>query len=1568
MKKTALLVLGMHRSGTSALTGVLSKLGFDLPATLLPANANNTQGYFESGEIYRLNNAILELGGSAWYDPRLISPAWQAGPWLNTFRENALSLLRSELGESSCFVLKEPRMCRLMGFWLPVLEEFGAEVCAAHIIRNPWEVANSLQKRNKMPLLLGVLCWMGHVLAAEASTRQLRRSFVSYAGVLGHWEATCSKVFEQIGFGLGRISAQKRAEIGAFVDPGSRHSSVSLSELEGAEWAPSFVKAAAGIFERWAETGEDAQDHARLDALSAEFETFLSASGEVIYEAFSEGKRLTGRIGELKDKIQETKKQLEASEGVNRQLTEKVTVLEERSKALDKLSQEAKALESSNREKESRLREITALNEDLGKQLSASQALAAEFKQRFDRSEENGRDFLKSLAKMSERLEEALSKGESLRERLEARVGLEAALTAKEEQNHALTERLMESEKRCISLATAFQETQNRLAQQIREVEKAREAERARGEEIGRSLQTRVEEITGLREEIRNVGLRVESSLAREASLEQALTEAGSQLESGLAREASLEKALSEAGSKVESGLAREASLKKALTEAEARCVRFSGEFEKLQGELRKQIADLEKRLKATSERERAEKRRADESAKLFEKRKRESRERMDGLHAKIKQLKQSRDYVSSKVLAERHKASDLEERLARMMAHPALRVLRFLGAIDLNHFSKRAPEVTSLKRNVRWFFGRRTLKKRLQREMALLSESHLFDRDWYLAKYPDVAQKQVNPIRHYLTHGAAEMRDPGPHFSTRYYLRTNRDVAEAGMNPLVHYLLHGSDEGRLPCPESREEVVFSPVPAPVFVKPDPRPRETPLEKASSAPAAAPKVAVEKRPNTEKPVTPVVVQVPDGAVSPARKARSWRALANLRASGDQGILAVGGAVLGLSPKPEPDALPPGFRAIVSFVQLNPATVTWTDTSGANARVPADGVSPGLTDHGVLRDLDASGFRVTDLWFVDDARLRLRWECWSETSGDESSFAVLRAYQAKVGDGTVQLLSETPLEGALGFVDAALINPFAPLLLAASDEAGHLRAVTVLPFPSLCRGGLHHGELAAVGPYGNSRENLCAVSGMLLSELFGWDGAPGAFAVSALEWDLAGATGAEKVFNSSFQEWLVRVVGVVPTLRKSEADPSGDHNGDYRELLRRFLEPGVVSRRSHGVGEGWKLRLPPDGVPTLSVLVSRRMQPARNGHSVVAPYVVANAVTGSPIAVVSLPAVTSECMEVQPRNVSARFPVLEWQGNSPQGSAEEAHSAEVPFPVAIRLSDGQRPPVARLLQPTAPDAPGAVLHRSLRSPGSISVVVAPESVAECQLPLLRSLSRQTLAGQIELIVALVPALASEKSALESTLGEFFPGRFVIVPVQGNNRSAHLNQAASQAKGDFLFFADATAHLHDARTLETLETLLEDGKQATASCVTLREVSYKKEVEVCFYSGGYFPSHVSLVSGPHLSFAEPYTLAGLPDSTYPVVGNSFRSVLVRGHLWRQLAGLDAARFPQHGADLDFCLRALQAGWGHWCTSAVTATVLKDGRAQEFRDLHSVRLLPVPAWQRLLESVTTLREFVS
>ena len=93
-------------------------------------------------------------------------------------------------------------------------------------------------------------------------------------------------------------------------------------------------------------------------------------------------------------------------------------------------------------------------------------------------------------------------------------------------------------------------------------------------------------------------------------------------------------------------------------------------------------------------------------------------------------------------------------------------------------------------------------VREQLMQEIGLLLTSEYFDVDWYLRTYTDVAESQMNPAEHYLLHGAAEGRLPGPLFDGNWYLQHYPDVAASNMNPLLHFVIYGQQEGRTSSPK----------------------------------------------------------------------------------------------------------------------------------------------------------------------------------------------------------------------------------------------------------------------------------------------------------------------------------------------------------------------------------------------------------------------------------------------------------------------------------------------------------------------------------------------------------------------------------------------------------------------------------------------------------------------------------------------------------------------------------------------------------------------------------------------
>ncbi len=221
--RLALLVLGMHRSGTSALTRVLSLAGIALPRHQIPASDRNERGYFESQTIWRYHEQLLEEAGTSWHDPSPFPRDWFTTPAADDWVQRMAEAVRHEYGDAPAFVIKDPRLCRLLPFWLRVLEAVGAEPRCVLPLRHPREVAASLARSEGVSERHALLLWLDYLLSAERDSRGLPRSFVLFASLLEDWRAIVARVGAELGHPFPRLSRQAEAEVEAFLAPELRH-------------------------------------------------------------------------------------------------------------------------------------------------------------------------------------------------------------------------------------------------------------------------------------------------------------------------------------------------------------------------------------------------------------------------------------------------------------------------------------------------------------------------------------------------------------------------------------------------------------------------------------------------------------------------------------------------------------------------------------------------------------------------------------------------------------------------------------------------------------------------------------------------------------------------------------------------------------------------------------------------------------------------------------------------------------------------------------------------------------------------------------------------------------------------------------------------------------------------------------------------------------------------------------------------------------------------------------------------------------------------------------------------
>ncbi|TBN44091.1 hypothetical protein EYE42_02965 [Paracoccus subflavus] len=266
LARTAVIVLGMHRSGTSALAGVLGQLGAALPRDLMGASEMNAKGFFESNLVMDLNDRILASAGLAWWDTRRLSADWLQAPAAETFLSEACDVLQSDFQDARLFVMKDPRICRMMPFWRTALERFGARPMVVHTHRPPMDVAASLARWAGHDTEYNLLLWLRHLLDAEADSRDLPRVFTSYHMLLEDWEAAIARITGGLEIDWPRGLPEAGDDIRAFLSHDLQH--FSKTGTHGVP-LPAMLRTVLDILDRWAAEGEDHKDQAVLDDLRA---------------------------------------------------------------------------------------------------------------------------------------------------------------------------------------------------------------------------------------------------------------------------------------------------------------------------------------------------------------------------------------------------------------------------------------------------------------------------------------------------------------------------------------------------------------------------------------------------------------------------------------------------------------------------------------------------------------------------------------------------------------------------------------------------------------------------------------------------------------------------------------------------------------------------------------------------------------------------------------------------------------------------------------------------------------------------------------------------------------------------------------------------------------------------------------------------------------------------------------------------------------------------------------------------------------------------------------------------
>jgi hypothetical protein len=278
--KRALVVLGMHRSGTSALSRGLSFLGFSQAADLMPGREDNPKGFWEAIGVVRLNDRILADLGTAWDRPALFhmpgrapleSAAEVDAVIAKRYIEDAVTVLRTSYGEEKQIVVKDPRIALFPGLWDHALRDLGFAPRYILIFRNPLEVAASLNARNKLGRPRGQQLWMRYNLSALLlAERGLLEQVVSFEDLLARKGTAIRELGDALGISSPSSEEYER-ELVEFLDADGRHQVAQPETVFRTPMLAAMTKEVYRLYLDWRAT-PSSERNATIARLAARFE------------------------------------------------------------------------------------------------------------------------------------------------------------------------------------------------------------------------------------------------------------------------------------------------------------------------------------------------------------------------------------------------------------------------------------------------------------------------------------------------------------------------------------------------------------------------------------------------------------------------------------------------------------------------------------------------------------------------------------------------------------------------------------------------------------------------------------------------------------------------------------------------------------------------------------------------------------------------------------------------------------------------------------------------------------------------------------------------------------------------------------------------------------------------------------------------------------------------------------------------------------------------------------------------------------------------------------------------
>ncbi|WP_338552553.1 glycosyltransferase [Paenibacillus sp. KS-LC4] len=287
IKKKAVCILGMHRSGTSVITRAINLLGVHIGKAedLMPAGKDNPEGYWENVNIVTIQEKLLEFLGHSWHSAGMLPEEWWKLPGVESFKQQLINEVRFNFMNADVWMWKDPRTCVLLPIWQNIFEELGIEMNFVVVVRNPIDVGSSLKKRDQLSCKAAMDLWSYYSISMFKSLASTPSNvvFIHYDLFIDNWKDALIEVSKEFDISCPYSEEEFTRLMSSVIKPTLRHSKTEINTLNEDISIPLYTKKIYELYFEMKKKGFTEKCKREIDALYAEYSNKVASQLLQIY-------------------------------------------------------------------------------------------------------------------------------------------------------------------------------------------------------------------------------------------------------------------------------------------------------------------------------------------------------------------------------------------------------------------------------------------------------------------------------------------------------------------------------------------------------------------------------------------------------------------------------------------------------------------------------------------------------------------------------------------------------------------------------------------------------------------------------------------------------------------------------------------------------------------------------------------------------------------------------------------------------------------------------------------------------------------------------------------------------------------------------------------------------------------------------------------------------------------------------------------------------------------------------------------------------------------------------------